>query len=822
MAPMAASPRLPWTRAAVVLAVALVVGYLASSVGYELRLSAAGTVFLWPPAGIFLAALILLPRRDWPALLAGSLLGNAVADSQHGATPWLAVTGSAVNALEQGVAAWVVTRFGGERMRLRTLRELSVFVFGAVVLANAATALLGALVLRSYGAGPTPLIGWWRWWAGDGMGMLAIVPVALTAAWAVRASTARQLAVDALYVLLVAFGGFVLLGSDPLAASPVAHHAYIAIPLVVLSGARRGPFGAALAALALTGVAAWLAVNGALGVGRHGPGGAVVLFDVYTFLALATVSALIPATVIAERERAMRRVRESEERFREIADHIGEAFFVAELPSWRPLYLNPAWERISGVALEVGRDSRRWLDYIHPDDRAAFLAMGERVQRGEAASGEFRLARPDGAERRLRAATFPVRDAGGRLVRAVGVGADVTDLRAAELQSSQLQKLEAVGRLAGGVAHDFNNLLTVIIAESEFLAGELPPDERAESVGEVRRAAERAAALTKRLLAFSRREIVEPTVFDVRGVVDDTSRMLARLLGERVTVEARTSGRPLCVRADRGQLEHVLTNLAVNARDAMPGGGRFTVEATHVAAIAEAADAVGGATDAPDPPDGWVQIAVSDTGHGMSREVLARAMEPFFTTKEQGQGTGLGLAMCHGMVAQAGGRIAITSTVGAGTTVRVYLPGVPLPEGGPHELTPRGDEPSWGTEVVLLVEDEPGVRKVAARILEMRGYEVIEAAGVAEAERVFETVGHRVQLLLTDVVLPDGNGRELAERLRARRPGLPTLFASGYTEDVLLRDRISSHDVEFIAKPFRADELARRVRETLDRGEARG
>jgi CheY-like chemotaxis protein len=391
-----------------------------------------------------------------------------------------------------------------------------------------------------------------------------------------------------------------------------------------------------------------------------------------------------------------------------------------------------------------------------------------------------------------------VHDPSGAVYRVVGVTADVTDLRESEDRFHQAQKMEAVGRLAGGVAHDFNNLLTVILMETDVLDSTpgVAPEAR-ESIGEVRRATQSAAALTRQLLAFSRRQIIEPRVFDLNAAVDDTSKMLRRLIGEDIRLDLRLAPGPLGVLADRGQIEQVLTNLAVNARDAMPRGGTLTVR-----------------TSVEHSNPGDITLEVSDTGGGMDAEVLAHAFEPFYTTKEMGRGTGLGLATCHGIVTQAGGRIEIISAIGVGTTVLVVLPRVELPAEPTAEPTatafPRGDES------ILLVEDETGVRQVTARILRAQGYQVLEARDGADALRQLAVHRTPVDLLLTDIILPGMSGRELAERIHDTRPEIPTLFASGYSDDVVLQERLIAHDAAFLPKPFTKESLVRRVRDLLD------
>ena len=372
--------------------------------------------------------------------------------------------------------------------------------------------------------------------------------------------------------------------------------------------------------------------------------------------------------------------------------------------------------------------------------------------------------------------------------------ANLAQLETAREQFAHTQRMEAVGRLAGGVAHDFNNLLTVILGEVELALAQPGMDASGEAaLQEIRRAGERAALLTQQLLSFSRRQVVAPAEIDVNELVTELEKMLARLIGENVRLRTVSRAADAWIRADRGQMEQVLVNLVVNGRDAMPAGGTIVIE------TARAGDSV--------------VISVADTGTGMSDEVRRHLFEPFFTTKERGKGSGLGLATSYGIVRQAGGHIEVRTTVGAGTTMDVILPAVPPGERTP---APRARTMPSGHETVLIVEDEPGVQRIAARVLGVKGYEVLTAASAEEALGLLRD-GHRtVDLLLTDVVLQGMGGRELAEAAVALRPGLRVLFVSGYTDDVVLQHRLVADDVHFLAKPYSPDALVQRVRQVLD------
>jgi two-component system cell cycle sensor histidine kinase/response regulator CckA len=387
---------------------------------------------------------------------------------------------------------------------------------------------------------------------------------------------------------------------------------------------------------------------------------------------------------------------------------------------------------------------------------------------------------------------------------------DVTRELQMEEQHRQSQKMEAVGLLAGGIAHDFNNLLTAINGFAEMAQFELPPGDPAqELLGQILKAGLRATELVRQLLAFSRKQMIQPRVLDLNRVVADMSGMLRRLIGEDislVTVPALDLG---CVKADRTQIEQVILNLGVNARDAMPGGGTLTIETANVELPADHV------IDRLAVPAGdYVRLSISDTGAGMTPEIQARIFEPFFTTKGLGRGTGLGLSTVYGIVRQSGGDIDVCSEVDCGAVFHVYLPRVAaeLPAPAPEAAAPV----PLGLETVLLAEDEESVRDLAAHTLRKQGYEVLVASNGDEALRMARSADGTIHLLLTDVIMPGMNGRELAERLAAERPALKVLYTSGYNDGVIGRHGILAPGVAFVPKPFSPRDLARRVREVLD------
>jgi two-component system cell cycle sensor histidine kinase/response regulator CckA len=377
----------------------------------------------------------------------------------------------------------------------------------------------------------------------------------------------------------------------------------------------------------------------------------------------------------------------------------------------------------------------------------------------------------------------------------------------------QAQKMEAVGRLAGGVAHDFNNLLTAINGYADLLLADLPESDQAYAgVREIRAAGERATALTRQLLAFGRRQVLDPRVLDLGGLVANISPMLGRLIGENIRLEQLSDGTKPFVRADPGQLEQVILNLAVNSRDAMPDGGQLSLETgtvTFDSAIREAH--VGLAAGR------YAMLAVTDNGGGMDAETQSHIFEPFFTTKESGKGTGLGLATVWGIVRQSEGHVWVYSEPGIGTTFKVYLPLVEsAATGAPVAPQPAVEGQIGGRETILLVEDEPSVRAIVVQILRRQGYRLLVASNADEAERVVSESQGRIDLLLSDVIMPGLGGPALAEILRSRFPGLHVLFVSGYTDDAIVHHGVLEPGVAFLQKPFTPERLGRKVREVLD------
>jgi two-component system cell cycle sensor histidine kinase/response regulator CckA len=480
------------------------------------------------------------------------------------------------------------------------------------------------------------------------------------------------------------------------------------------------------------------------------------------------------------------------------------------LPDNPIVYASPGFERMTGYRAEevVGRNCR----FLQgpKTDLARVRDLRGCIRAGRECAAELLNYRKDGTPFWNALFISPVRE-NGALLHYVGVQADVTERRNLEEQVRQAQKMEAVGQLAGGVAHDFNNLLTIINGYSELMLTSLPPgDPMKELLTEVAKAGERAGTLIRQLLVFSRQQVIEPKVLDLNAVVSDTEKMLRRLIGEDVRLATRLDPALGPVKADPGQIEQVIVNLCVNARDAMPTGGQLTVETGNVTL-----DEGYARTHAGVRPGDYSMLAVSDTGTGLDEATKARIFEPFFTTKGPGKGTGLGLAVVHGVVQQGGGHVEVHTELGQGTTFKVYLPQV-RERVASGKSSPNLFLMPKGAETVLLVEDEVGVRALARHILSGCGYTVLEAGDGREAVRLVEAHTGPLHLLASDVVMPNFGGRQLAERVDALRPGIKVLFLSGYTDDAVVRHGVLEADFAFLQKPFTPSGLAVKVRDVLD------
>ncbi len=504
---------------------------------------------------------------------------------------------------------------------------------------------------------------------------------------------------------------------------------------------------------------------------------------------------------ITEQKRTQAALSEMNDRYRGLVDNLVHVVFSTDLDG-RMTFVNRAVEHFGYKPEDVIGRSRD--DFTHPDDiprlRARYAQLGK-----PAGMVEYRMFDAAGKVRIVRSATRPL-VVDGQVVGATGVLEDLTAQRETEELLRVAQRMEAVGRLAGGVAHDFNNILTVILSYTDFVMAELGSDALRNDLAEVERAARRAEALTRQLLAFSRRQVLRPEAVSLASLVDGVSKMLRRLIGEDIDLRVIACDELYDVLADRGQMEQVIVNLVINARDAMPDGGRVEVRTSNV----DLDDARAAALQVSAGP--YVELAIADTGHGMDAATRARVFEPFFSTKPVGKGTGLGLAMVYGLVRQSGGAVTVESEPGEGATFRVFLPRQePAAISSAH---PSSMPAQRGSEMLLVVEDESALRNAARRMLRSAGYEVVTAADAAEALRVFDANASKIKLVITDVVMPGMNGKELASHIVARSPATRVLFTSGYTDETIAHHGVLGPN--FLPKPYERNVLCSAVRRMLD------
>jgi PAS domain S-box-containing protein len=767
---------------------------------------------VWPPAGLAFAALALLGYRYWPAVAIGAFVANA-------ATPVPLATAAGIalgNTLEALLAAHLLRRVSGPRPQLEDPRQTRDLILLAAPIGALASALIGvaSLVLTGQlepGSAPQALS---IWWAGDLLGMLVIAPVCFS--WAARPrahDTRRLLEVVALVVGTAAAAEVGLLRSVHLPPLEEIEYTYLLFPFVVWAAIRFGPRGGSLVTLVVAMTAVWHTVRGG-GPFLLGSAGRTLIAIAFYLLVVAVTGLVVASAVWSERERATRALQRSEERLRLALDaaRMGIWYWSVELNT---LVWDDNLHRLYG--LQPGdrvTTYEQFLSRVHPEDRefvgqSVERAMGE----GGALDYEFRIVLPDGRVRWIADQGRVGRDAAGRTAYLTGVCMDVTERRAYEERLRQSHRMESVGRLAGGVAHETNNQMSVVLAAAAFILrrSDIPAEVRTD-VEHVRRAAERTSAVTAQLLAFSRRQILRPAVLDLDTLVRTWDPVLRRIMGEDCTVLVRPGGSLPPVRADPGQLEQVLLNLALNARDAMPHGGALVVETFGAELTPDYARHHAGV---PIRPGRYVVLSVSDTGHGMDRETMSHVFEPFFTTKAIGQGTGLGLSTVYGIVKQSDGYVWAYSEPGRGASFKVYLPAVSEEVAAAPAPAPRPAAVGGG-ESVLLVEDDEGVRRMTRRALEEGGYHVLEAATGADAVDLLVRSPGRVGLVLTDVVLPGMSGRELARRIAELRPGTPVLFTSGYTDGEIVRRGLLEPDAAFVQKPFGPDTIVRIVRERLE------
>jgi len=526
--------------------------------------------------------------------------------------------------------------------------------------------------------------------------------------------------------------------------------------------------------------------------------GLVLLFDIYVVFQHMQIY------------RIRKQTAEREELFKLISENAADMIAVVNVNGTRA-YNSPSYQKVLGYTLEELQKTSAF-EQIHPDDRSKVVEAAEEAKRsGRGRRMEYRIRHKSGNWITLESTASVVRDRSGQIEKLVIVNRDITERRQLEDQLRLSQKIEAIGRLSGGIAHDFNNLLGVIIGYTEALQKRMKPEDPSrEAIDEIQRAGKRAASLTQQLLAFSRKQVLEPRILDLNAIVRDVEKMLARLIGEDIGLALVLSEFIGMVKADRTQIEQVILNLAVNARDAMPQGGKLTIETANVEL-----DEASATKRRFLLPGSYVLLKVSDSGCGMTPDVQAHIFEPFFTTKEKGKGTGLGLATVYGVIKQSGGYVLVESEFGRGTTFEIFLPRVAAAIENTKEPLPSTKPVQRFQAVILLVEDEPSLRGLTRNVLQAAGYTVFEAADAFQALDIAKQTKIGIDLLLTDVIMPGMSGRALADALSGSRPETRVLYMSGYTDGEIATQGVHDARASILHKPFTQDELIRRVEEAL-------
>ncbi len=768
-----------------------------------------GKVF-WPASGFALACLLLYGVELWPGVALGAFLATQYTSGEI----LYSLTTAAGNSLEVVSATLLLRRVARFDLRMQRARDVVALLICGGMVGASASALFGIFGMHLSSIAPAdalPRIAW-KWALGHAMGMVAVTPFLLTVrSWLVsRKHPGSRFEAAALFFLLLVVGAIAFWGGAGFFREYDLE--YLPFPLLVWAAFRFGVHGAASANLITSGMAVWGTASGWAPFASGSSSEDLLL--TWSFVIVSAVTTLLLAAVVTESRRSEEERHKSETRFRTLIEQAADGIFSTDSEG----RLTDANSRGCDM-LGLDRDAVLGLDLFdlaEPRDQDRVRSLVRDLCPGAAAISSWHVPRVGGG------AAFPAEVSIKRLDdgRIQAFVRDVTERLALEEQLSQSQKMEAVGLLAGGIAHDFNNLLTAIIGHSDFALTRLSRDQKVRSdIEAVAMAAGRAADLTRKLLAFARKQLVEPKLVSMPDLLLNIEHMLKRVLGEQIELVIRSEGEPWMVKVDPGQLEQVILNVTINARDAMPHGGRLELACRNVYWSGDGTEGTS--------PGAYATLAAKDTGVGMGAETLSRVFEPFYTTKDRSQGTGLGLAVSYGIVKQAGGYLFATSELGQGSTFQIFLPratevAMPIQEREALPSTPMGpmggmadDGTGSGGETILLIEDEPLVRDLALEVLSSLCYRVLTARDGEEALSVARSHPAEIHLTVTDVVLPAMSGKEVARRLRETRPRLKVLFMSGYAEEQVVHRGVVEEDVAFLAKPFTPAALSEKVRLVL-------
>jgi PAS domain S-box-containing protein len=801
---------------------------LAGKLGLALAFVNASATAVWPPTGIALAAILVLGPRVWPGILLGAFFVNETTSGSL----WMSLAIAAGNTCEAVIAGHLVNRFVGWRSLLHRGRGLVVFVMVAALASTAISTTVGVTSLSWAGFAAWSEYGriWLTWWLGDAVGAIVVAPVLLL--WATQGrpnwSRAQMVELSLVVVVLVGVGWAVFVATD----YPIG---FLTLPVVIWAGFRFGQREAATVTCVLSVLATWATVHGhGSFAATQSPNAALLALQLY--MAVTSVVGLAVGGAVAGRQQAEAAIRRShadlesavDARTRELQTAVEQLRTIIDaepacvkLVSSEGLLLdmNPAGLEMIGADNLSQVAGRPIIDLVHPADRSLYIERHLAASNGSPTRWEFRIIGLDGGERWVDSHMVPFETSANEdktLPAVLGVTSDVTERKRLEDQLRQSQKMDALGRLAGGITHDFNNFLTALIGYTELALKQIGDDETIypdlkNDLSEVLKVGRRAAALTRQLLIFSRSPMLEPpqaVSFD--AVIAPLNGMLKQLLGDTVRLQSSLRSGDTRVRIDPRHLEQVVVNLATNARDAMRQGGELTIETS----VVHLDDAYAAGKPAHPLTGSYVQLAVSDTGVGMDENTKAHLFEPFFTTKAAGEGTGLGLAMVYGIVKQSGGYIWVYSEPGRGTTFKLYFPLVPeLPA---VHVEPRAPEPADEYQTILVVDDDEHVRAVARDVLRENGFRVLEARTGEEANQLAMEFTGAIHLLVTDVIMPGMTGGDLVVRLRRSRPALCTLFMSGYGPRAIAHHGLLDANAILLEKPFTSDQLLFLVRSMLE------